>query len=38
MKKYKEGENLVEGPSVEEITSTGVILSYRGKRFTLDRD
>jgi general secretion pathway protein B len=38
MKKYKEGDNLAEGPSVEEITSTGVILSYRGKRFTLDRD
>jgi general secretion pathway protein B len=38
MKKYKEGESLVEGPAVEEITNTGVILSYRGKRFTLDRD
>ena len=38
MKKYKEGDNLAEGPSVEEITSTGVILSYRGKRFALDRD
>jgi general secretion pathway protein B len=38
MKKYKEGETLNEGPSVDEITSTGAILSYRGKRFTLDRD
>jgi len=38
MKKYKQGENLAEGPSVEEITSTGAILSYQGKRFTLDRE
>jgi len=38
MKKYQEGDNLAEGPSVEEITTTGVILNYRGKRFTLDRD
>lgn len=38
MKKYREGDNLAEGPSVEEITSTGVILAYRGDRFTLDRD
>ncbi len=38
MKKYKEGDNLAEGPAVDEITSTGAILSYRGKQFTLDRD
>lgn len=38
MKKYQEGGTLAEGPSVEEITRTGVILSYRGDRFTLDRD
>ncbi|MDH3509896.1 MAG: general secretion pathway protein GspB [Gammaproteobacteria bacterium] len=38
MKKYKEGDILVEGPSVEEITSTGAILRYRGNRFTIERD
>jgi len=38
MKKYQEGGTLAEGPSVEEITRTGVILRYRGDRFTLDRD
>lgn len=38
MKKYREGDTLAEGPSLEEITSTGVILAYRGDKFTLDRD
>jgi general secretion pathway protein B len=38
MKKYREGDMLTEGPTVEEITRTGVILDYRGERFTLDRD
>lgn len=38
MKKYREGDNLAEGPEVEEITTTGVILAHRGNRFTLDRD
>lgn len=38
MKKYREGEFLTEGPRIEEITRTGVILGYRGDRFTLDRD
>jgi general secretion pathway protein B len=38
MKKYQEGDNLAEGPAVDEITSTGAILSYRGMQFTLDRD
>lgn len=38
MKKYQEGDVLVDGPTVEEITQTGVILDYRGERFRLDRD
>jgi general secretion pathway protein B len=38
MNKYREGDNLAEGPVIEEITKTGVILAYRGDRFTLDRD
>lgn len=38
MSKYREGEALKEGPVVEEITSTGVVLSHQGSRFTLDRN
>jgi general secretion pathway protein B len=36
--KYSEGENLAEGPRVEEIRSDGVVLSLRGSRFLLPRD
>lgn len=35
--KYREGDALQEGPSVEQITPTGAILSYRGSRFLLTR-
>ncbi len=38
MGKYREGQPLKEGPVVEEITETGVILSHQGARFTLDRN
>jgi hypothetical protein len=38
MKKYREGDTLAEGPFVDEITSTGVILNHRGNRFTLERN
>ncbi len=38
MSKYREGQSLKEGPVVEEITETGVILSHQGSRFTLDRN
>ena len=38
MKKYREGDRLAEGPSIEEITPEGIILSQQGKRFQLDRD
>lgn len=38
MNKYREGDTLAEGPVVDEITSTGVILNQRGTRFTLERN
>ncbi|MGI9342387.1 MAG: general secretion pathway protein GspB [Gammaproteobacteria bacterium] len=38
MNKYREGEALKEGPVLEEITGTGVVLSHQGNRFTLDRN
>jgi general secretion pathway protein B len=38
MSKYREGEALKEGPVLEEITGTGVVLSHQGNRFTLDRN
>jgi general secretion pathway protein B len=34
-RKYKEGAQLSEGPTVESITSDGVILAMQGRRFTL---
>ena len=37
-KKYREGDFLNEGPRVEEISTTGVILSHQGHRFLLPRD
>ena len=36
-RKYKEGGQLTEGPTVESITSDDVILAYQGQRFTLAR-
>lgn len=33
MKKYSEGEQLQEGPIVDEITPVDVVLSFRGQRF-----
>lgn len=36
-RKYKEGGQLSEGPTVESITKDGVILSNQGRRFTLPR-
>jgi len=35
MRKYKEGEQLQEGPVVDAITPEGVILSFRGQRFRM---
>ncbi len=33
LRKYREGEQLREGPLLEEITPEGVILSFQGQRF-----
>lgn len=38
MNRYREGDQLEEGPLVEEITETGVILNHQGSRFTLERN
>jgi general secretion pathway protein B len=38
MRKLREGESLPEGVRVETITTRGAELSYRGKRFTLERN
>lgn len=37
MRKYSEGQPLSEGPSVERITSDGVVLNQQGLRFLLPR-
>ncbi len=36
MRKLREGETLPEGVRVDQITQTGVELTYRGRRFTLE--
>ena len=36
-RKYREGAQLTEGPTLESITPESVILTSRGQRFTLDR-
>lgn len=36
-RKYKEGAQLTEGPTIESITINGVVLSSQGRRFTLPR-
>lgn len=38
MNKYQENSRLDEGPDLEEITSDGVILEYRGTKFILPRE
>jgi hypothetical protein len=38
MTKYREGDRLTEGPTIEEITSDGIILVQHGNRFVLHRD
>jgi general secretion pathway protein B len=38
MSKYREGDRLAEGPTIEEITTEGVIMVHEGQRFRLDRD
>ncbi|NJD31235.1 MAG: hypothetical protein FIB04_05050 [Gammaproteobacteria bacterium] len=36
--KYREGDTMVEGPVVRQITPDGAILEYRGRQFVLTRD
>jgi general secretion pathway protein B len=36
-RRYQRGSVLAEGPTVEEITREGAVLSYRGQRFLLPR-
>jgi general secretion pathway protein B len=36
-RRYTQGATITEGPRIEEITSDGAILSYRGHRFLLPR-
>jgi len=38
MNKHREGTTLTEGPVVETITKTGVIMRYQGERFVMTRD
>ena len=38
MNKYRENSRLDEGPILEEITSDGVVLVYRGTTFLLSRE
>jgi general secretion pathway protein B len=38
MRKLREGETLPDGVRVDQITPTGAQLSYRGTRFTVDRN
>jgi len=37
MHKYREGQTLEEGPTVERIRRDGVVLAYQGIRFLLPR-
>ena len=36
-RKYREGAQLTEGPTLESITPDGVVLASQGRRFTLNR-
>jgi general secretion pathway protein B len=36
-RRYAQGATIAEGPTVEQITREGVVLSYRGRRFLLPR-
>jgi general secretion pathway protein B len=37
-RKYREGDTLAEGPVVEQITTDGAVLNFRGSRFKLSND
>jgi len=36
-RRYTQGDAIVEGPRIEEITRDGAVLNYRGQRFLLPR-
>jgi len=36
-RRYTQGATIAEGPTVEEITRDGAVLSHRGRRFLLPR-
>jgi general secretion pathway protein B len=36
-RRYTQGDSIVEGPRIEEITRDGAVLNYRGQRFLLPR-
>ncbi|MGH8251064.1 MAG: general secretion pathway protein GspB, partial [Steroidobacteraceae bacterium] len=36
-RRYSQGERILEGPMVEEITPEGAVLNHRGQRFLLPR-
>ena len=36
-RRYTQGATIAEGPTVEQITREGAVLSYRGRRFLLPR-
>jgi general secretion pathway protein B len=36
-RRYVQGDHIAEGPTVEQITRDGAMLSYRGRRFLLPR-
>jgi general secretion pathway protein B len=38
MAKYREGDRLQEGPAVEEIIASGVVMIHQGSRFLLSRE
>ena len=38
MNKYREDDQLGEGPVVQEIARDGVVLEHRGRRFMLPRE
>jgi general secretion pathway protein B len=38
MKKYREGERLAEGPTIEAITADGIIMIQQGTRFQMSKD
>jgi general secretion pathway protein B len=38
MRRYNEGNATQEGPKVERITRTGVVMNYQGQKFLLTRD